>query len=203
MKIGCREANSGTQNRQGIPEEQESGQWRVCSQEIPPGRFRAQPRRDNSATKQLRVESRMCQNEATSFFPFIIHKGVFAKPCVKMRLLIAGNAVHFSRMFIKYLVVAGPEFKGKIGAQWNEAVELRVIPDRPWQTGEKNHGDGDQSQARLPSATAVMPVQDPAQQEWQERPEGGVCKERDSPKQSVENVLARPRRVRHFERGPQ
>jgi len=62
-----------------------------------------------------------------------VHKGGFAELRVETDFAEARDALNTADgVFIEDVIVAEPEFEGKIGAKWNEAMELDEVADGPW-----------------------------------------------------------------------
>src|SRR5271166_1826286 len=98
----------------------------------------------------------MSMDEVCGFLPFVVHKSVFAELGVQMDLLVASDAIHFARVFIKNLVVARPQFIREIGPQRDETMKLDCVTDGPGQANENDHEGGNKSKACPLAAIAAM-----------------------------------------------
>ena len=128
----------------GVPEEQTSGEQRVRVEKVPPGRFRAQPCSDDPASTKSGVKRGVSGNEGFGSLPFVFEEGVFTETRVKMDLLVASDAIHFARVFVKDFVVSGPELVCEVGAQRDKTMKLEVIADCPWEASHKERRGSDQ-----------------------------------------------------------
>ena len=80
-------------------------------------------------------------DEAGGSLPLVVEEGVLAHGGVKVGLLVTSDDVHGAGVGIKDLIVAGPEFEGKVGTDGDEAVEVRVVAEGPGQAAEKDDGE--------------------------------------------------------------
>jgi hypothetical protein len=118
-------------------------------------------------------------------------------------LLVTRDNVHGAGVGIEDLIVAGPEFEGEVGTEWDEAVEVHIVADGPGQTEEKNDGERESGEFEFLCLMHRRTEDSPAKQERQESARGGVSKEREGPHEAVEGVVAKKLRVPKLEREPE
>lgn len=84
-------------------------------------------------------------DEIPGEFVFLVHEGSFSELRIEAGFAEASNALDAADgVFVEDVVVAEPEFEGKIAADGNEAMELGVVTDGPREAREKCDGESEQ-----------------------------------------------------------
>ena len=126
---------------ESVPGEKETGERGVGTKKILPGRAGAEPRSDHTANTELEIEGGIRADEVGSSLPLVVEEGVLAHGGVKVSLLVTSDDIHGARVGIENLIVAGPEFEGKVRTERDKAVEACVVSDGPGQTAEEDDGE--------------------------------------------------------------
>ena len=132
----------------------------------------------------------MCTHKTQSCLHLFLQEFVFTELGIKMGLFVARYAIHCMRMFIKDFIVAGPELIREIRTERNEPMELHNVSSKPGQACKKQRGKGDEPQTHLQCPIASMLVKNPPNQKREERPEGRIREQRDTPQESIEREIA-------------
>src|SRR5882762_5863938 len=105
--------------------------------------FGAGPGGDDSFGGEAQVERGVLTDEGSCEGGLFIEVGGFAELCVTASFFEAGDALATADgVWVKDVVVADPEFEGKIGAKRDGAMELRKVADGPRRAEEKDEREG-------------------------------------------------------------
>ena len=107
-----------------------------------------------------------------------------------MGLFVASDAIHGARVGVKDLVVARPEFVGKVGTDRNQAMEVDVIAKRPRKAAKQDDGENGCAEFEFEGWCGGVAEEDPGEEERQDSTERRVGEQGKSPKQAVDGVCA-------------
>src|SRR5215470_6027143 len=126
------DGKKGAESQASVEEEDGTEEESISGKEIAQGSFGAEPGGDDAARDKLSFESGMCANELPGEAALFVHISSFAELSVETRFAKASDTLDAAdSVLIEDVVIAKPEFEGKIRTERDEAVELDVVADGP------------------------------------------------------------------------